>query len=223
MTEIRVRDLVPPILVRGLESAWSQVAASGSARRLRGQTRLHLGCGTNILDGWANLDLNDGPGVIRCDLTRRLPVASSSVDLIFSEHFVEHISHAQARVLIAECRRVLKPGGIIRISTPNLKALVREYSLGRVTEWTDVGWSPSSPCTLLNEGLRLWGHQYVYDAGELTALLADAGFQNIAAVEWRLSEHPLLCGLEQRPYHDDVLLEAVRPASEADGSSEQRR
>lgn len=223
MTEIRARDLIPPILIRGLESAWSQVAARGAARRLRGQTRLHLGCGTNILDGWANIDRHDGPGVIGCDLTERLPVASSSVDLIFSEHFVEHITHAQAHVLLAECRRVLKPGGIIRISTPNLKALVREYSLGRVTEWADVGWSPSSPCGLLNEGLRLWGHQYVYDTGELTALLAGAGFQNISAVEWRASEHPLLCGLEQRPYHDDVLLEAVRPASESDGSSEERR
>ena len=211
MTEVRVRDLVPAIVVRGLESARSRIASRDAARRLRGQTRLHLGCGTNILDGWANLDLNGGPGVIACDLTRSLPVASASVDLIFSEHFIEHVTFSQARALLKECRRVLKPSGIIRLSTPNLKALVREYSLGRTTEWIDVGWSPNSPCHLLNEGLRLWGHQYVYDATELTALLREVGFEDITAVDWHASEHPALRGLEQRPYHDDVVLEAVRP------------
>lgn len=171
--------------------------------------RLHLGCGSNVIRGWTNLDLEPGPGVVRHDLTRPLPFASGCAEFIFSEHFIEHIARPQAHALLRECHRVLRPGGILRLSTPDLRVLVAEYIKQRTTEWMDVGWLPLSPCQMFNEGMRLWGHQFVYDLDELAGLLFECGFREVVKVPWRQSAHGPLQGLECRPYHQEIILEAT--------------
>ena len=209
---MQMRDLIPPAATALGDRVRVRRATQHVREQLHGQTRLHLGCGNHLLDGWANLDFGVADGVIRCDLTKPLPVESGSIEAIFTEHFIEHITRAESQRLLADCHRVLERGGVIRISTPNLEALVAQYRLRRTTEWSDVGWTPASPCALLNEGLRSWGHQYVYDADELSGLLSEAGFTRIRRAGWRESDHAFLRGLETRPFHDDLILEATRTA-----------
>lgn len=172
--------------------------------------RLHLGCGGNLLPGWANVDLETAAGVIQHDLTEPFPLPTGTVQFIYSEHFIEHITRAQALALLRECQRVLAPGGVIRLSTPNLRKLLDEYSARRTAEWSDVDWHPSTPCQMVNEGMRLWGHQFVYDPDELTLLLHEAGFEQITQVPWRESLHPELKGLECRPFHGEIIVEAMK-------------
>jgi predicted SAM-dependent methyltransferase len=173
-------------------------------------TKIHLACGSNIIDGWANIDLSGNKNVIRLDLTLPLPVNSKTIRFIYCEHFIEHISLEQAKGLLGECYRVLQPGGVLRLSTPNLRKGIDEYLSGRVSEWSDVGWNPSTPCRMMNEGLRLWGHQFVYDTDELENLLKETGFCNINRVTWRESKYEELKGLECRPFHDEIILECVK-------------
>ena len=63
-------------------------------KRLAGQTKLHLACGDNVLRGWANVDLKTKGPVIGWDLRDRLPVRNDAIELIFCEHFIEHITRA---------------------------------------------------------------------------------------------------------------------------------
>jgi len=186
------------------------IARSTSRRRLSAATKLHLGSGDNVLSGWANLDLLGGNGVLSLDLTKPLPVDSNSIDFIFTEHFIEHITRAQGAGLLADCYRVLRPGGVIRISTPSLRKLVSEYTSGRVEEWGDVEWLPSTPCQMVNEGVRDWGHQFVYDHEEMHLLLKEVGFRQIVDRDWRRSGHSQLENLECRPHHDEVIVEATK-------------
>lgn len=176
--------------------------------QLASQSKLHLGCGSNVLPGWANLDLEGPSPVIQWDLTQPIPAASDSFDYVYSEHFIEHIGLDEARALVRECQRLLKPGGTLRLSTPNLEKLVDEYRSGRLSEWDDMRWKPQTSCQLLNEGMRLWGHQFVYDLPELLALLRASGFSHIERMEWRKSTHDALRNIETRPYHDELIIEA---------------
>jgi predicted SAM-dependent methyltransferase len=177
---------------------------------LAGRPRLHLACGPNVLEGWANIELTgDGP-VIGWDLRRPLPVESGTVEFIFNEHFLEHLELAQGRTLLLDCWRVLRPGGVLRISTPELRKLVDEYLAGRLTEWTDVDWVPETPCRMMNEGMRMWDHQFLYDAPELQRLLRECRFLEVRREEWHQSRHPELRGLECRPYHGEIIFEAVK-------------
>ena len=98
--------------------------------------------------------------------------------------------------------------GVFRVSTPDLRWLVAQYVSGKLDEWTDVGWVPETSCRLFNEGMRLWGHQFVYDLPELLLTLREAGFSDIRQVKHRESIHSDLVGLECRPWHQELIVEA---------------
>ena len=42
-------------------------------------------------------------------------------------------------------------------------------------------WAPRTPCDMVNEAMRLWGHLYVWDEDELMSALATAGFVSARA------------------------------------------
>ena len=63
---------------------------------------------------------------------------------------------------------------------------------------------------MMNEAMREWGHQFVYDGVELTRQLESAGFREVVVAEWRKSTHGPLNGLESRPFHGEVILEGTK-------------
>lgn len=170
--------------------------------------KLHLGCGTNYMPGWVNIDFDAPKADLKADLRQALPYGTASGRLIFNEHFIEHITREEGLAFLKECRRVLKPGGILRVSTPDLRWIVAQYVSGNLDEWADVAWIPSSACRLLNEGLHSWGHQFVYDLPELVGALNAAGFVNVRVEKHQQSSVPELVGLECRPWHRELIVEA---------------
>jgi predicted SAM-dependent methyltransferase len=171
--------------------------------------KLHLGCGPIKLPGWVNIDIDSREADLNMDLRAALPFANGQVDFIFSEHFIEHITRDEGLVLLRECRRVLSDNGTIRISTPDLHYMTERYLAKDITAWHGL-WHPLTPCQMMNEGMRSWGHQFVYDWPELQDLLASAGFHRIIQAPYRSSEKPVLCYLEQRPFHNEIIAEAVK-------------
>lgn len=202
--------LTPPGFIKIGAKLKRRYQYRSSFKKLRSAKRLHLGSGDKIIEDWANIDLVSKGKVIGLDLTKPLPVKSNSIKYVFSEHFVEHITLKQAEAFLSECYRVLQENGVIRISTPSLEKFIEEYLAGKTKEWVDVGWEPNSPCKLLNEGLRSWGHQHVYDANDLIELLEKAEFNKVVKVDWHLSRHNSLRNLESRPYHSDLIIEATK-------------
>ena len=172
--------------------------------------KIHLGCGGNYIKGWVNIDLDSPSSDIHLDLRNPLPYADASVDFVFNEHFLEHVTRDDGLAFLKECRRVLKPCGVLRISTPNLRWLIAQYIGGKLDEFANVDWVPETPCRLLNEGMRLWDHQFVYDLPELILTLREAGFSDVRQVKYRESVHPDLVGLECRPWHQELIVEALQ-------------
>jgi predicted SAM-dependent methyltransferase len=170
--------------------------------------KLHLGCGFNYIEGWCNVDLDSSVADLHADLRNPLPCADATVDLIYNEHFLEHLTRNQGLAFLKECRRVLNSRGVLRISTPDARWLLAQYLVGKLDEWTDVGWVPETSCRLLNEGMRSWGHEFLYDLPELIGTLKEAGFSEIHRVPYRASANPELGGLECRPWHQELIVEA---------------
>ena len=97
--------------------------------RSRNQARLHLGCASNYLDGWTNIDLFR-PGRrldLRWDLRRGIPAPDDCAESILAEHLLEHIDLGGGIGLLKECYRVLRSGGVLRIGVPDLERYVRSY------------------------------------------------------------------------------------------------
>jgi ubiquinone/menaquinone biosynthesis C-methylase UbiE len=93
--------------------------------------RLNWGCGTEPPDGWINCDVKQGPGIdISCDIRDGLPLEDSSFDYIASIHALPELSYPDIDPALAELRRVLKPGGPLRLSLPDLDRAIRAYREG---------------------------------------------------------------------------------------------
>lgn len=172
--------------------------------------KLNLGCGPTIVPGWINLDFEPRPGAHFWDGTRGIPSEPDSISLIYLEHFIEHLSLEEGLALLRDCVRVLRPGGIMRLSTPDLRVLMQAYDSGTVDYWLDVGWLPRTACDLVNEGMRSWGHKYVFDRERLVELLLQAGFSKAEPAPWRRSAVAELCGRESRPFHGELIFEAQK-------------
>lgn len=174
--------------------------------------RLHLGCGTVRLRGWVNIDV-DGEPDLQLDLRYGLPFADESVDLIHTEHMLEHMLLADGRLLLSDARRVLRSGGVMRIGVPDLAPIVRRY---QSEDWRDQPWLTAgtfdwidTPVALINVAFRGWQHLYLYDEAELRLRLEQACFRQVERVRWGLSSHAELVGLETRP-ETDLIVEAVK-------------
>jgi predicted SAM-dependent methyltransferase len=171
--------------------------------------KLHLGCGPHIFPDWINYDIEPGPGGVRVDLRKRLPLDDASVDFAFSEHFLEHVSRADGVAFLREVARVLKPAGVLRLSTPSLAYVARKYLDASLISLPGV-WEPKTPAQMLNGALREWGHEFVYDLPELFAVLGEAGFTKFESRDWRSSNHAPFRDREVRPYHHELILEAQK-------------
>ncbi len=93
-----------------------------------GWSGLNLGCGQRFHPSWTNLDLQPAdPSIRRWNVTQRLPFDDASFAAVYHSHLLEHLPREQALPFMRECRRVLKPGGTIRLAVPNLEAIARLY------------------------------------------------------------------------------------------------
>lgn len=93
-----------------------------------GMHLLNLGCGSTFHPRWTNIDLvASDPRVLQHDLRAPLPFADGSFDAVYHSHVLEHLTPKDGEALLRECRRVLVPGGILRIVVPDLEAIARGY------------------------------------------------------------------------------------------------
>lgn len=162
------------------------------------RARLHIGCGQQSLPGWINIDNQGLPGVDQVlDVRRGLPFRG--VAAIYAEHFLEHLSLDEGLAFLRECRRVLLPDGVLRLSTPNL-----DWVLTTHYRWRDV--TPEDrreDCMRLNRAFHGWGHQFLYNAPMLESAIRAAGFARVAAHAYGRSDTPGLEGLERHETWDD--------------------
>lgn len=173
---------------------------------------LNLGCGDVYFEGWINIDISSKKADLLCDLKEPLPYKDNSVDIIYNEHFIEHITAREGSKFLKECYRVLKPGGIFRIATPDLKYILLKYFF----IWKNQFWIKKygyswikTKAEMVNIVFREWGHQYLYDKEELKRRLIEAGFNRISSKKLNQSKYQELRNRETRK-DSKLILEAVK-------------
>ena len=140
---------------------------------------VNFGCGPNTLPGWVNLDIARGDNIdIVWDLRHGLPFANESCAALFGEHVIEHVPKDAAEKLLRECHRVLQPGGVLRLSTPDAGRYLRSYAGdGEFLRHPAFPGPYETPLDRINHMMREDGqHLWVYDAESLLLLVRKAGF-----------------------------------------------
>jgi SAM-dependent methyltransferase len=157
------------------------------ARELRSRSPLllNIASGYGPKPGWVNIDLFGAPTDLDWDITRSVPFPDGSVDAIYHEHLLEHLSLEEALELCRECHRVLRPGGVLRIGVPDAGALLGSYAGTAGREWAE-----SAPSPMLAVDILFYdtGHRFMYDGELLTLLLGAAGFPSPRRSEFGRSQ-----------------------------------
>jgi predicted SAM-dependent methyltransferase len=204
--------------------------------------KLQIGAGDSQkgFADWLNTDIEPQPGEAYLDATKPFPIPPCVLSYIFAEHLFEHLSYNDGLAMLRECHRTLKPGGKVRLATPNLLRLIRLFQDAKTDEMRNYidgkvlfisrGLKAENPaetlpqtispeCVILNYELKEWGHQFVYDPHTLRESLQRTGFQDIKEFAPGESDDPQLTGLEVRhkgSYHllndyETMVFQAVRP------------
>jgi predicted SAM-dependent methyltransferase len=210
---------------------------------------LHLGCGSTVVRGWENIDKSPSvvlagvpglrrglatmgvltpaqadavfpPGIVRADVRRGLPYPDDAARYVYSSHMIEHMARWQGLALVRECARVLAPGGILRLATPDLAGMTGEYERARAAgdaEAADRLMSglgtfverPGRRIATMLQRLFTAPHQWVYDEASLTQLLREGGFVDVQRRGYHDSELPDIELLEDR--EGSLFVEGRRP------------
>lgn len=139
---------------------------------------------------------------IHHDLSYGIPFQDNTADYIYSSHFLEHLYKADAINLLRNSYRVLKPGGIIRVSIPDLEHAISMY--------------PGNKLQMLNDYFfvergdsHFSRHKYMYDFQMLSLLLQECGFHEVTRCEYRKGLLPDVDVLDNRP-DDSLFVEAIK-------------
>lgn len=101
---------------------------------------VNVGAGDAQVAGALNVDVRALPGIDVVADARRLPFRDGSIDRLMAEDLIEHFPIAEVDDTLTEWLRVLRPGGRIRVQTPDLRALARAFLRGRLTTSRAVEW-----------------------------------------------------------------------------------
>ena len=170
-----------------------------------GLNRIQFACSRFLRDDWLNTDLagfrsEDGAAQTRVgglyrvgealfhrlDATEPLPYPDGSFACAYAEHFIEHIPQSAAIDWLREVRRILEPGGFVRVTTPDLARYVAGYAdpsngffadhhaaLSSHRKYRDA---PRRPAWMINQLFYHWDHRWIYDVDELRHVAEAAGF-----------------------------------------------
>ena len=188
------------IMTRMLNRILPGRIAQRRALEQRRDILVNIGCGPFGREGWVNLDLFPAPGVtLRVDARWGLPLADSAARAIHVEHYFEHLEPTTERPrFLADCRRCLQPGGILRIVVPDMRKYIEAYLAPGWDVLNQVGCGGERPQDTFATKIEALNHVFVqdgehyggFDAEYLRNTLAKAGFDDIEQVDWRTGRFP---------------------------------
>jgi predicted SAM-dependent methyltransferase len=145
------------------------------------ERRLHIG-GKQTHAGWEILNISPGPGVDHVgDAVRLSAFADGTFTEVYGSHVLEHFDYQDGLMLaLEEWRRVLAPGGTLRLSVPDLDALA-----GLMLDRQSLDINQRFHVMRMIFGGHIDAHDYHLvglNAEFLTAFLQEAGFVQVQRV-----------------------------------------
>ena len=143
---------------------------------------LHIGCGDNVLPKpFINIDNRKKKGVLNLK-AYPLRFKTNTFDLVYASHILEHFKKKQVLKVLVEWVRVLKPGGVLRISVPSFENLSKIYNIDK-----DID-NISGPL-MGGQTYKDNFHYEIFNKKKLIKLLLSAGLEAIHPWDFKRTIH----------------------------------
>jgi predicted SAM-dependent methyltransferase len=180
-------------------------------------TKLHIGCGNNYFDNtWLNVDLLDvkptGINYLFLDVLKKFPF--KGVELIYCEHFIEHLTKEEGINFIKNCYKSLKIDGVLRIATFDLDTMI-DNCHSTNNKWKEdcgakkLGLDHTTRGEFLNMLFNAWGHKFAYNREDMEDIFRKGGFKNLTFCDINKSTHKDLCNQETR-FNSKLIIEGLK-------------
>lgn len=133
-------------------------------------------------------------GLLFYNLKNGVPFAKNSLDVIFTSHFLEHLTEADGLSFLRDCYRAMKVGALMRILVPDLDFAAKLYVSGRVDEMLRSFYYTS-------DRFDFHAHKYGYNFNSLEERLKKLGFKEIKKQDFKKGECPDINLLDVYPGH----------------------
>lgn len=193
-----------------------------SLRRLH-NVRVNVASGPFPLKEFINLDLNKcRPEVVPWDCRWDLPFDHNSVVGIRAEHFFEHLeTKEELPSFLSDCRRVLKPGGVLRIIVPDAERYLRAYTRDDLSGFVELAAQVPFPdefptkLDVINHVFHQAGeHRWAYDFETLSNRLRSAGFGRVQRMSFQKSLDPELAQDREKHAPYSLYVDAIKTGGE---------
>lgn len=175
--------------------------------------RLNWGCGGHVGPGWINSDQKTGRGIdLTCDIRQGLPLETDSFDYAVSIHALPEVPYSELVPVLTELRRVLKPGGVLRLALPDLLRGIAAYQRGDRDYFLIPDTDAASLGGKLITQLLWYGYtRTLFTSDFIEEMLLKAGFTRVehCAYQQTRSEHPGIVELDNREA-ESIFVEAVK-------------
>lgn len=154
------------------------------------KNKIAVGCGTRFYgEDWYHLDITSHPNVDLIGYAHNIPLPDESVDLVYASHVLEYYDWDEAEnIVLPEWKRILKPGGKLRIAVPDFEELLTWYwRKGTPSRLSDII-GPLFGKIKNKDGDNIY-HKSTYDYEVLCKILDSCGFKNISFWNWWEVEH----------------------------------
>jgi predicted SAM-dependent methyltransferase len=187
--------------------------SSPQIKDLKGKVCIHLGCGMVNDPGFINVDFLPLNHVHYVHDVKDLSFFSDNfADLIYACHVLEHVSYREIPKVLNEWRRVVKQGGVLRLSVPDFNKLLSVYS----TEKNNIT-SIIEPL-MGGQDYPFNFHRAIFNKQYLTDMLLNAGFTDIRQWDPKTADMhsfddwaSLPIDVTGRKYFISLNLEATKP------------
>jgi predicted SAM-dependent methyltransferase len=136
-----------------------------------------------------HIDLADYPHIDYRHDIRTLPmIADGSVELIYVCHALEYFDRIEVLDVLREWRRVLTPGGVLRVAVPDFAAMVAVYQKSGNLSLIHGPLFGRWPIHTGSDEECIY-HRTVYDFAALKGVMESAGFTDVRRYDWRATIH----------------------------------
>jgi len=150
--------------------------------------KLHLGCGRVDIPGFYNVDLSEHKHVhLKADIRNLHMFENNSVDLIYVSAVFQYFDRQQGVQCLKEWNRILKKGGILRLSTVDFDKLLEVYEKTNKNLNYIIGPMYGRMGVFDKSGnvIEKIYHRTVYNKKEIVQILKDCGYNNIESYDWK--------------------------------------